>query len=273
MLPTSAFRRPVPPSPIERYDLVHPAVPPELEGFTILQVTDQHVRRGRPFTAGIRRAAAALRAVEVDLVILTGDYMNRPGDERAAARSLAELARSWRSRLGAVGIFGNHDSTLLRRMLRGQPGIMWPGGAIDAPGLPLRLVAADDPEDLFALALRHGPAPAGMLAVALIHDPVGVFAAADLGFPLAFAGHTHGGQVRPWRGWAPHTSTDLPPRLASGILRYNSSLVAVSRGLGGAIVDARLNCPPQIPLYTLRRGPLPPLEFQDRGRLRCQLAW
>ncbi|MCC6675627.1 MAG: metallophosphoesterase family protein [Phycisphaerales bacterium] len=273
MHPTPAFRRPVPPRPIERYDLVHPAVPRELDGFTILQISDQHIRRARPLTAVIRRAMAALRATPVDLVVLTGDYMNHPGDEGAALRSLGTLARSWRARLGAVGIFGNHDSAALRRGARGLAGITWPGGVIEVPGLPLRLLAADDPEDLFALALEHGAARAGALSIALVHDPVEIFAAADLGVPLVMAGHTHGGQVRPWRGWAPHTSTDLPPGLATGILRYNDTLAAVSRGLGGAIVDVRFNCPPQIPLYTLRRGLLPPNPASDRGRLIRKHSW
>lgn len=268
-----AFRRPVPPAPIECYDLAHPAVPRELEGFTILHLSDQHIRRGRPFPAVIRRAARALAATPADLVVLTGDCMDRPGDERAALRSLAYLARSWRSRLGAVAIFGNHDSAAFRREAVKLPGMLWPGGAIEMPGLPLRLIAADDPEDLFAAVLRAGPAAEGMLSIALMHDPVGIYAAADLGVPILLAGHTHGGQIRPSRRRPLHSSSDLPAGLASGVICYNGTLGAISRGLGGAIVDFRLNCPPQIPLYVLRQQELITTPVAVRGELYQYFHW
>lgn len=273
MLDPPAFRRPDPPRPIECYDLTHPAVPPELDGFTILHVGDQHIRRGRPVPAVIRRACLALERTPADLVLLTGDCMNQPGDERAGLRSLEVLSRAWRARHGAIGIFGNHDSAAFRTAARHLPGVDWPGGVRDLPSARLRLVCADDPGDVVGLMMGAGPCPAGVLALALLHDPVELFAASDLGVPLVLAGHTHGGQVRPWRGWALHTSSDLPPGLATGVLRYNDTLAAVTRGLGGAILDVRINCPPQIPLYTLRRGPLPPLAASQRSRLIRKHPW
>lgn len=258
------------PRPIERYDFAHPAVPPELEGLRILHLTDFHIRRARPFPGFIRAAARALRQVRADLVLLTGDYMDRPGDERAALRSLAFLARCWHPpRCGAVGIFGNHDSAAFRAAARRLRGIAWPDGVLEVPGLPLRILAVDDPGDLLSAAARAGPAPGAVFTIALVHDPVEILPAGDVGASVVLAGHTHGGQVRPWPGLALHSSSDVPPRFAAGLLRYRQTLAAVGRGLGTAVLHLRLNCPPQIPLYTLRRGPLPGRDAPE-GLTRCK---
>ena len=90
---------------------------------------------------------------------------------------------------------------------------------------------------------------------------------------LLFAGHTHGGQFRLSPQIAPHTSCDLPMDLAGGILRARQTLCAVSRGLGNAVVELRVNCPPHVPLYTLRSGPLEPLAPEAHEALTLCRAW
>lgn len=260
------------PAPIESFDLPHPAVPPALDGLTILHLSDLHVHRaglGRP---GFRRLRSALSRVEPDLIVLTGDYMTRPGDERAALTVLGALAGCWRSRSGAFGIFGNHDSATFARLAASIPGIRWlVNRSCEVPGLPLRILGASYPEDLLAAALEAGPPQPGTLTIALTHYPTEVFAAAELGVPMVFAGHTHGGQIRFSTELAPHTSSDFPPHLASGMLRLRQTICCVSRGLGEAFVELRVNCPPQAPLYRLRLGPA--IGGATATELRRVVAW
>ena len=253
-LPT--FRRPDPPSPIERYDLVHPEVPPSLDGTTILHLTDTHVRRGRPFTPARRTLADAIRRTHADLVCLTGDYMTRPGDEPAALRSLRALVEACSPPLGIFGIFGNHDSVAFERGAAALPGVRWlHNESVDVPGRPgLRLLGASYPEDAVGALLSLGPPRAGAFTLALAHYPTEAFALGDAGVQVLLAGHTHGGQVRLSPRFAPHTSSDLPPHLASGLMRYRRTIVAVSRGLGAAVISWRFNCPARA-LYSLRRLP------------------
>lgn len=268
-----AFRRPTPPFPIERYDIQHPDVPESLEGLTILHVTDLHTTRPGIARAGPQRIIRAVAAEHVDLVILTGDYMTRPGQEPAAVMLLSRLAAAWRARFGAFGIFGNHDSPEVARRARAIPGITWlENQYATIPGLPLTILGLSYPEDLLSTLLnaREDAGAASNFNLLLAHYPTEIFPAASAGIPLMLAGHTHGGQLRMGRRLAAHTSCDLPPHLASGILQLDRTLCVISRGLGEAILNFRINCPPQMPLLTLRRGPL---AEREAGRVAHVRAW
>lgn len=266
--PGASARRPTPPAPIESYSLGHPAVPDALRGFTVLHLSDLHIRRARPFPPTMRRLLDAIHQWPVDLVVLTGDYMSYPGDEPAALQALSTLAAAWQSRLGAYAVFGNHDSASFRRQATSIPGIRWlVNETIDVPGVPLRLMGCDDPADLVATVLHAAQtAPAGVrpaasppLTIAMLHYPTDVYPAREFGIPIVLSGHTHGGQIRLGKSIAPHTSTDLPGPMAAGVLRLDDTLVCISRGLGQAVVELRVCSPAHAPVYTLTKRDLPPL--------------
>lgn len=253
---------------IERFDLAHPSVPPGpfarggLEGFTILHLSDLHIRRWssttRPPSRGLwPRLLDALAVTPCHLIALTGDLMDKPGQEPAALAAIEALRAVWQPEFGARIALGNHDTPALKRQLHSASNFS--STTLNIHSTPLRLLTLDFPEDPFALALAldNDPSPPPF-TIALAHMPTALFPLADLGVPILLAGHTHAGQVRLSPRLAPHTSSDLPPHLASGILRYRSTLCAISRGLGDGVLEGlRFNCPPHIPLYTLRNGPLP----------------
>jgi predicted MPP superfamily phosphohydrolase len=268
---------------IEAFDLAHPAVPPGCEGLTILHLTDFHVRRPPARHRWFARLVESVASVEADLIALTGDYMDAPGDEAHGLELLAELSRAWRLRPGgaALGTFGNHDTPVFRRMAAARAdelGVHWIGGQ-QREVAGVRVLGLDYPEDFgchgqLAASVRASnhsqdtgskapvtPEPMAPPLLTLAHEPTVLIPGAQLGLPIIFCGHTHGGQVRLSPRFAPYTSSDTPPHLAAGVLRLGETLCAVSRGVGDGVIEGlRFNCPRQVPLYTLRRDRLAPMD-------------
>lgn len=275
---STSYRRPIPPAPLDPYEICHPAVPDALSGLTIAHVSDLHIRKGRGIPAAIRRLADALAATPVDLIALTGDYADKPKDTAAAVTALEFLASRWRTRFGAFATMGNHDPCEFRNAARAIPGIRWltheTPRVQPIPHAPFYLWGFDEPEDFLGTILAQqtrdaqagaplslrGPTDSPALGpgfhIALAHYPSEIYPAAEFGFAMILAGHTHGGQMRLSPSLVGHTSSDLPGSMAAGILRLRSTLALVSRGIGGTVVDWRVNCPPQAPVYTLRKGEL-----------------
>ncbi|MEO0587071.1 MAG: metallophosphoesterase, partial [Planctomycetota bacterium] len=145
---------------IESIDLTHPRLPAELEGLRIAHFSDPHLPVAARHTA---RALRQLARVRVDLIALTGDYMDRHRPPDAAREMLEQLAADFRPRLGIVGVFGNHDRPPLMDDPPAADTIRWLSEtAYDVPGLPLRLAGLGergyDPPDPAKLALQLGKA-------------------------------------------------------------------------------------------------------------------
>jgi len=253
------------PDPVHRIAISHPDLPPEAEGLSILHLADLHAARRRPRFQWLLRV---LERTEADLIAFTGDWMAHPGDEDRALALLREAGSTWRTRLGTVGVFGNHDSTAFRRAALEIEAVAW----LDAEGAdlaeldehgpdcpPIRLVGTGWPEDWVATAIREpgrNDADAGF-RIGLAHHPDCLPSAMHAGIHLLLLGHTHGGQIRLPSGWAPFTNSALPRHAAAGLLRMGETLACVSRGIGDGGMDVRVNCPPHALRIELRRGHLP----------------
>lgn len=252
----------MPRSLIQPVDLGLPNLPDRLAGLRIGHVTDLHVRRPHRLHARLARQLAAER---VDLLLLTGDYMERARHQPAAIDTLARLLEPLRPRLGTFGIFGNHDTPRFRRDALGLP-VHWLVNTTAAPCPGLELWGLDtqtktDHEGADCVAMLRGRQPHASdepsLKIMLAHSPAHLPVAADLGVDLMLSGHTHGGQCRLPTGHALLNACDMPLRLVAGVLRHRDTLAAVSRGIGHSNHIPRTFCPPHVPVYTLHRRPMP----------------
>src|SRR2546430_12988376 len=76
------------------------------------------------------------------------------------------------------------------------------------------------------------------------------------------SGHTHGGQMRlPF--YTPYTPYGSG-RFVAGWYRDTLAPLYVSRGIGTVGIPARLFCPPELPIFTLRGG--------ERGEEKHQIG-
>lgn len=264
---------------LEPIDLPLPHLPARLEGVRIAHLSDLHLRRP---THRHRRLVDQLTRMRLHLVLLTGDYMDKSGDEPAALQGMRELLAAVQPSLGSFGVFGNHDTPALRDAFAELP-VQWLSNrAYRFADQPMELMGLDmlrnEQPDSVALVLQReeqaaadradavddaAPPVSGMpagerpLRLLLCHHPSWVTTAADLGADLVLSGHTHGGQVRLPTGHALVNSCDLPLKLTAGLLRQGDTLMSISRGIGATSIVPRLFCRPHVPVYTLRRQTLP----------------
>ena len=226
-----------------------------LDGLRIVQVSDTHFS-GRP-DPFFDRVAEAVVGLEPDLLVFTGDTVNRRRAWPEAAAWLGGLPAThgrfavpgnWDYHRGGLPAFEEALGTAgYRTLVNRRVCLELPGGAVEVAGFDdVREGQADIPEgqadvapDAFQLALCHSP------DVLLELHPSR--------FDLLLCGHTHGGQVRVPVYGAVFTSTRIGKRFEGGFYEpLPGHYVHVSRGLGEGPVKFRFLCPPELARFTLR---------------------
>ncbi|MBU0656250.1 MAG: metallophosphoesterase [Gammaproteobacteria bacterium] len=237
-------------------------LPPALEGFTIVQLTDMHLR---PYTQieHIERAVEKTNALKPDLVVLTGDYVWH--DEEDILDLVPVLAKL-DARYGIFAVMGNHDiktdPVLIEETFaqHGIPVLRNAGLDIQHGNGVMHLAGIDDgwlgkPDIKTTLDSLRGNKPVVLLA----HEPDMLdWYAHDSRISLQLSGHTHGGQVQLKPG-KPFIRPYLGRKYVQGLYRVNESWVYTSRGIGSTGLPIRRNCAPEITHVTLVAGDYYPL--------------
>jgi hypothetical protein len=240
---------------LRRLELSLARWPAALDGFRIVQISDIHVGPllGRAFA---RELVERVNALRPDLIALTGDLVD---GHVARLRSEVTPFAGLRARHGSFFVTGNHDwysgaeawvgvvRELGLRPLRNERVEIRAGGAA------FDLAGVDDhrgdwlhgsPCDLERALAGRDPARAVVL---LAHDPTTFAAASRRGVDLQLSGHTHGGQIWPFR-----YLVRLAVPFVEGLHRRGASLLYVSRGTGFWGPPLRLLAPAEITELTLR---------------------
>jgi predicted MPP superfamily phosphohydrolase len=230
---------------------------PDLEGFTILQMTDFHLY---PMTQPnlIKRAVAMANSLEADLVALTGDYV---WQRLEAIDELAPILAKLNARQGVFSTLGNHDYWLDAEVITetmekwGLPVLVNQGLVIQQGKGTLYLGGLDDGwsgrPDL--RATLDGAQP-GDPVILLCHEPdLADRFSLDGRVSLQLSGHTHGGQIR-----IPGIGALVLPYLGRkydlGLYNVNNMLLYTNRGIGVISEPVRYNCPPEITQFVLQKA-------------------
>jgi uncharacterized protein len=236
---------------MNRYEVVVPKLPKEFDGLTVAHLTDFHA--GVTHDSILEAAIEQTNALKPDLVLLTGDFVE--WNPKHMPR-MADLLNQLIAPRGIWGVMGNHDyygdGAQIEQILRNHtevqlvhntayplaPGLFIGGMEDTMRGRPdVASVKALVPEDAACLFLTH--------------NPTGVWQIEDREW-IAFAGHTHGGQVR-----IPFLPPHLPPGMegftqAEGWGDYGKARIYVNRGVGCTSWQVRFCCRPEIAHFTLR---------------------
>jgi predicted MPP superfamily phosphohydrolase len=228
-------------------------LPPELDGLRIAHLTDTHVGK---FTKGkvLDELVAATNRLKADLVLFTGDLIdNTIRDLPEAVRMLQGIEQK------LFVIEGNHDlfddpAGFEREVREGGIALLRNeattveirGVAVQILGLVWNRGENEMARDVEAMATLRDPSAFPIL---LAHHPHVFDRAAELGFPLTLAGHTHGGQFMMTRevGAGPAMF-----RYWSGLYQRGKQALVVSNGAGNWF-PLRVNSPAEIVHLTLQR--------------------
>ena len=234
---------------------VLPDLPQAFEGFRILHLTDLHVDMDEQNLQAVMRQ---IEPLDYDLCVLTGDYRQRTwGPVDAALEGMARLREAIRGDTYAV--LGNHDSVRMVPALEdmGYRLLMNEMVPLERDQATIYLAGVDDAHyyKVHNLHRAGDHIPAGGISLLLSHTPEIWREAAHAGYDLFLCGHTHGGQICLPGGIPVTLDSDCPRRLGKGFWQVNGMQGYTSPGAGTSVLNVRLNCPPEVTLHTLTRGP------------------
>jgi predicted MPP superfamily phosphohydrolase len=264
---------------VRSVDLTIPNLPEDLDGLTIAHLTDLHAGNFLPQEM-IPRLVEATNAMQADLVVFTGDLIDRGQLDRLPDG--LKLLREIDPRHGLVIIEGNHDLfddsnkfesamaefgdrfivegqktfELPSKRTPGKPvkvqflGIPWGDRVIDEVLGRTRTIRIFSPEALSASVRRVAAmVQPNAFPILLAHHPHAFDTAVECRLPLTLSGHTHGGQVM------------LTENIGAGPLRFkywngaherDGCQLVISNGIG-AWFPLRVNAPAEILKLTLKR--------------------
>ena len=245
---------------VTRYELSLPEGLEGLDGLKIAQISDVH-------SADIQgELQTALREAAPDLIVFTGDLVNREDRDLSCALSLAAMAAQiapayyapgnheadnpcypeLREGLEEAGITVLENESIQLRYRGARVNII---GLLDLAFHPQGRTAAR--EELPGL-IQDLSAP-GALNVVLSHRPSLMEEYEESGADLVFSGHAHGGQVRmPLIGPLFAPDEGALPDYTAGTYLAGETWVVVSRGLGNGTPFPRLWNAPELVVVTMR---------------------
>ncbi len=255
---------------LENQEIKIASLPNELRGLTITLISDIHA--GQYMTEDdMREYADIVNDIGSDIICIPGDFINfQIEDTKPMARAFRDL----KAKHGVYGTLGNHDFfvnadyvadiisnespvTLLRNNY----------GKITVNGKDLFILGVDDTRDsgmkmngavlsyidkTSSEASRANTSFNSSPKILLCHKPYAFDEIAKRDIDLVLAGHTHGGQVVPFKfGDFNLSFAGFVSNYISGLYNIGKSNMYISRGLGTVGLPIRLNCPPEITKITL----------------------
>jgi predicted MPP superfamily phosphohydrolase len=223
-------------------------LPASLSGYRIALISDVHIGPtiGREFLEDVVRRVNALAP---DLIAVAGDLVDgRVADLGNLVVPLKEL----RARDGVFFVTGNHEyysgvdewlaflPTLGLKVLKNERVAIGGEGGFDLAGVEdlsargFEGHAADLPRAL------EGRDPSRAL-VLLAHQPKAILEAELLGVDLQLSGHTHGGQLFPWK-----YAVGLDQPYVVGLHQHGNAKLYVSCGTGYWGPPMRVGAPAEI---------------------------
>ncbi len=244
---------------VERVIVPISNLPPQLDGLTIVQLSDIHagmfMRESQ--MADFARIASGLKP---DIIALTGDFVATTSDQ---VEPLMRAMSGLEAKHGVFACLGNHDiftrsedaiahqfAAAGFKLLRNKNEL------IDIDGAKLNMIGVDY---FFGTRSTSSALDQVLRAVSLEgttillqHAPQLFPQAARFGIDLTLSGHTHGGQIALTFGDVIIAPARFSTMFLAGLFKIGDSHLYVNRGLGTTGPPIRINAPPEITHITLK---------------------
>lgn len=262
---------------VNEVEIVRSDLPAAFDGFTIAQISDLHVGSYGADTAYVGKVVRAVNALNPDLIVFTGDIVNRRTSE---LQPFVKVLSGLDATEGVCSVLGNHDygdyfqwlspaekaenmammygmqsrmrwnllDNATRYIVRGADSlaVVGVGNVGDPPfhtyGNLSEAYPGDPADGMFKILLSHNPA----------HWDNDICDSPDKNIALTLSGHTHAMQME-------------IAGLSPAAMRYgrwgglyadadSAHLLYVNIGIGEVGIPARIGATPEITLFTLRDG-------------------
>ena len=236
-----------------------PLLPLELDGLTIVHLSDFHLGtisfNGRALERAVRWASKR----PCDIVAITGDLLSRRRGEPQLEAAMASLD----PRLGVFAVLGNHDVEVTRDPFS-QPtdaSVVEKSGAVllendsvllTTNGKTVQVVGGDQSLGPYWSRVAQFADPEADLRILLFHFPDVVRHLPPGAFDLVLAGHLHGGQICIPTPRGKVRLEHLRARHWEGLHDTPAGTLHVSRGLGTSFVPFRFLARPEATRLVLR---------------------
>lgn len=260
-----------------------PGLPPAWEGATVAVASDFQLGLWLDNTGTMGRAIEKIVARDPEIALLAGDFIYHAGPAPGATiRGIMDVLRPLvEAEIPTYAVLGNHDwglpkplgesepnreaARMLRDSLEAAGIVVLDNRAVEARppggGDPLYIVGiASNYMELDDPVAAVADVPDGAARFVMMHNPSSFQEIPAGSAPLAVAGHTHGGQVRlpftPQWSWLTFTRDDAihADGWIEEAIGEEGNRLYVTRGLGMSLIPLRINCPPELTYFTLRRG-------------------
>lgn len=259
---------------VKRIDVPVKDLPKTFEGFTIVQLSDMHLGTYGNDTEFVKEIVQTVNALHPDMVVFTGDIVNRRTSE---LEPFVKVLSGIESKYGVYSVLGNHDygdyynwpNTAAQiennaEMERLQQQMGWKLLKNDCATVHIgndSLVIigveniGDPPFHVYGELSKAYPTPGDkVFKILLSHNPAHWnkdISNSESNIALTLSGHTHAMQTTVL-GWSP--SVFRYPQWGGLYTDNKGQNIYVNIGTGTVGFPARIGATPEITLLTLRKG-------------------
>lgn len=260
---------------VNRVELDFKNLPKAFDGYRVVQISDTHLGGFIHSKKVMKKTRNEIEAINPDLILFTGDLVNNFANELKGWQELfSELTHNKK----AFSILGNHDYgnyTNWESDTEKDENFEKIVAANQSFGFKLlrneHVKLYSDSDFIYLIGVEnwgHPPFPQyanlnkamvgvteNTFKILMTHDPAHWDAVVKnrQDIDLSLAGHTHGMQWGIKKAGILFSVASLVHTNWAGLYRYGNSQLYVNTGLGTVGIPMRINMPPELTVFTLKR--------------------